>query len=65
MTLEEAVQRSVVASAYAKAPDVVGGYVYCYRGGALHTGGTAWEGNPATLKWRPVGGEKSWLPKED
>ncbi len=64
MTLEEAVARSFANAAYARASEVPGGYVYCDQSGALHTGAKLWDGDPASLKWRPIGGEKSWLPEE-
>lgn len=62
MTLDEALQRSPRGEAYAWAPDVAGGFIYCGPSRQLHTGADLWDGDATTLRWRPVGGEDSWLP---
>lgn len=65
MTLDEAISRSPTGEAYAWAPDVVGGFIYCSKDRVLHTGCDLWNGNPLSVGWRPVGGEHQWLPVED
>ena len=57
MTLDEALP---VDAAYAWAPDVEGGFVYCGVSKRPHTGASPWVGDPQTLRWRPVGGEEHW-----
>ena len=62
MTLEEALRRSPDGTAYAAVPDVLGGFVYCGKSRKPHTGSAPWHGDPASIKWRPTGGEERWLP---
>jgi hypothetical protein len=62
MTLDEALSLSPEGCAYAWAPNVQGGFVYCGPSRKPHTGAAEWMGDPETLKWRPVGGEDSWSP---
>ena len=62
MTLDEALRRSPAGAAYAWAPDVEGGFVYCGPSKKPHTGAAEGVGDPETLGWRPVGGEENWNP---
>ncbi len=59
LTLDEALRQSPRGEAYAWAPDVAGGFVYCGPSRQLHTGGDFWGGNPHDLKWRPVGADSA------
>ena len=65
MTLDEALRRSPTGGAYAWAPDVVGGFIYCSKDGEIHTGAELWLGDPRSVGWRPTGGEHQWLPVDD
>jgi hypothetical protein len=62
MGLDEALRRSPEGSAYAWAPDEVGGFIYCGPSRQPHTGAAPWVGDPTNLKWRPTGGQERWLP---
>jgi hypothetical protein len=64
MSLDEALRRSPEGTAYALVHDEeIGRFVYCSKDGIPHFGcGFDWDGDPASIKWRPTGGEKRWLP---
>lgn len=62
MTLDEALRRSPQGTAYAWAPEVSGGFIYCGQSRKPYAGPEPWTGDPGSVKWRPTGGEDCWLP---